>query len=221
MYAHRYCRTYAFLNHYTTIYAMRSEMTFFSTFLLLLLLFDPLGNIPPCISLLSRVSPERRQRVLIRELLFALFALVLFLAAGHVFLDLLSISSDALSLAGGVILFIIALRMIFPHHSSLSMEAIEDEPYVVPLAIPLIAGPAAMSTILLLMHEDPGRRGVWFAAILLAWGITSLILLSAGYISRIMSERSLRAIERIIGMILTVIAIQMMLQGIRQFVRTL
>lgn len=193
-------------------------MTIISATLLLILIFDPIGNIPTFVALLSRVEKQRRRRVLIRELLIALIALIVFLCAGHHFLRVLNIDQEALSLAGGIILFLIALRMIFPQKGGIFGEDTTDEPYLVPLAIPLIAGPSAMATILIFMQDNPEQWFKWTAAVFIAWLTTSVVLFFSEYLCRIISRRTLMAIERLFGMILTVIAVQMVLKGIRAFV---
>ncbi len=193
-------------------------MTLVSAALLLFLVMDPLGNIPFFLTALRRVGPERRRRVIIRELLIALGVLVFFLFTGQFVLDLLRISEPALTTSGGVILFLIALRMIFPSQERPLAENVDEEPFIVPLAIPYVAGPSTLATELLLMSREPERWPVWLAALLLAWGGNALILYFSSGIGRFLSMRGLTAIERLMGMVLITISIQMMITGIHEVV---
>ena len=188
-------------------------MTLLSAFVLLFLVMDAFGNIPLYLSALAPVAPERRARVIARELLAALVVLIVFLFAGPLILRALGISEGALSIAGGIILFIIALRMIFPQHGSMAEEDL-GEPFIVPLAIPFVAGPSAMATLMLVMSEDPARWPEWLLALVLAWGVTAGILLAAGRLSRVLGRRGLIALERLMGMVLTALAVEMFLRGL-------
>ena len=192
-------------------------MTLVSAFLLLFLVMDPAGNVPVFLSALKPVPPERRRLVVVRELLIALGVLVLFLFAGPTVLQALGISEQALSIAGGIILFLIALRMIFPGQGSPAGDEIEGEPFVVPLAIPLLAGPSAMASVMLVMSTDPDRWPTWLAALLLAWSASALILLLANRLSRFFGRRGLIAIERLMGMILTAVAVEMFMRGLAAY----
>ncbi|MEO0368181.1 MAG: MarC family protein [Pseudomonadota bacterium] len=196
-------------------------MTFFSAALLLFLVMDPLGNIPLYLTALKNVPQERRVAVIIRELLIALAIMVLFLFSGQAFLSALRISEPALTTTGGVILFLIALKMIFPSEARATSPANEDEPFIVPLAIPYVAGPSALATLLLIMNNEPGRWQEWLGALFAAWFLAGLILLSAGPLARVLRNRGLVAIERLMGMILIAIAIQMLMNGIVEFIATI
>lgn len=192
-------------------------MTVFSAALLMFLVLDPIGNIPVFLSILGGYAPERARRILLRELAIALVVLLVFLAGGRYLLEVLYISEPALSIAGGIILFLIALKMIFADVQEIFRHSPDGEPFVVPLAVPLIAGPSAMATVLLLMAREPGRWPEWLAAVLGAWLVSGVILLSASFFSRILGRRGLTAMERLMGMLLTTVAVQMFLQGIQQF----
>jgi multiple antibiotic resistance protein len=193
---------------------LRSPVTLISAALLLFLVMDPLGNVPFFLTELKRVRPERRRLVLVRELLIALAVLVLFLFTGGVMLDLLRISSTALTVAGGVILLLIALRMIFPTRDSSLQEELPGEPFIVPLAIPYLAGPSALATELLITNQDPSRWPEWLGAVLLAWFATAIIVYFATDLGRLLGERVLIAVERLMGMVLVAVAIQMLLTGL-------
>jgi multiple antibiotic resistance protein len=151
----------------------------------------------------------------------ALGVLCLFLFFGRFILEGMQISQAALSMAGGVILFLIALRMIFPATASGDEERYEEEPLIVPLAIPFIAGPSALALVTLLATQSPERIWVWFGALTTAWAASTVILLTGEALRRLMGERVIRAVVRLMGMILTTLAIQMLLTGVRAFVKSL
>lgn len=192
-------------------------MTLISAALLLFLVMDPLGNIPLFLTALKNVPPSRRLKVIVRELFIALFVMIAFLFSGQAFLSALHISEPALTATGGVILFLIALKMIFPQASH-AQNANDEEPFIVPLAIPYIAGPSALATLLLIMNGEPERWPEWLGALFAAWFLSGLILMSAGPLAKILRNRGLIAIERLMGMILVAIAIQMLMDGIAKFV---
>jgi multiple antibiotic resistance protein len=195
-------------------------MTTTSAAVLLFLVMDPLGNIPFFLAALSRVEPDRQRLVVVRELSIALAVMVAFLFGGRFFLDLLQVSEPALTTAGGVILLLIAIRMIFPSAQRPLEEAVEGEPFVVPLAIPYVAGPSALATELLLMSREPSRWLDWLVALLAAWLATGIILYFSSGMRRFLSERGLRAIERLMGMVLITVAIQMLMTGIDRFLES-
>lgn len=192
-------------------------MTLISAALLLFLVMDPLGNIPLFLTALKNVTPSRRLKVIVRELFIALFVMIVFLFSGQAFLSALHISEPALTATGGVILFLIALKMIFPQASN-TQNANDEEPFIVPLAIPYIAGSSALATLLLIMNGEPERWPEWLGALFAAWFLSGLILMSAGPLAKILRNRGLIAIERLMGMILVAIAIQMLMDGIAKFV---
>ncbi len=187
---------------------------------LLFVVMDPLGNIPIFLAVLDKVAPERRYKVLIRELILALILLLAFLFAGRYVLAFLGLSQASISVAGGIILFLIALKMIFPVPRSMrdDYDDDHDEPFLVPLAVPMIAGPSAMAILLLLATAEPGRLGIWTLAVLIAWGATAVILLAAPQLKRLLGQRGLIATERLMGMLLVAIAVQMFLEGVTQFI---
>lgn len=189
-------------------------MTLFSAFMLLFLVMDPAGNVPLFLSALEPVAPERRRRVIARELLIALVVLVGFLFFGPALLRALGISESGLAIAGGIILFLIALRMIFPQHGGFA-EDVQGEPFIVPLAIPFVAGPSAMAAVMLVMSADPLRWPEWLAALVGAWAASSAILLAAPWLRRRLGRRGLVAIERLMGMVLTALAVEMFMRGLR------
>jgi multiple antibiotic resistance protein len=185
--------------------------------LLLFLVMDPVGNLPVFVSILETVPPQRRRRVLLRELTVAYMVLAAFLLAGKYLVRLLHVSSPALAIAGGVILFLVSLRMVFPGTRRDGPAGVEGEPFLVPLAVPLIAGPAAMTMLLIFATRHADELLRWFIALTLAWLSVCLILLLSGPIRRVLGRRGVRALERLMGMVLITLAIQMLLDGIRAF----
>lgn len=192
-------------------------MTLISAIILLFLVMDPFGNIPLFLPALANIDPKRRTRVVVRELLIALGALVLFLLTGRYLLQVLQLSEPALTIAGGIILFLIAIRMVFPPGDNSTQEHISGEPFIVPLAIPYVAGPSAISAVLLLSSRQPSAWAQWLLAIVVAWIASSIILLASSAMSRYLGERGIIAIERLMGMILVTVAVQMTATGITHF----
>jgi MarC family membrane protein len=193
-------------------------MSLASAFLLLFLVVDPLGNIPFFLSALQRVDAGRQRFVVIRELLIALVIMVVFLFAGRPLLGLLNISQPALTISGGVVLFLIAIRMVFPaaEHAT---EQVAGEPFIVPLAIPYVAGPSVLATEMLLMSREPSRWRTWLLAVVLAWAATAVILLLSQRLGRFLGERGMTAIERLMGMVLVALSVQMFLSGLEEYLR--
>jgi MarC family membrane protein len=191
-------------------------MTSVSAAILLFLVLDPLGNIPIFVTTLSRLEPKRARRVLVRELLIAYVVLALFLFASRFLLDLLQISQPTLSVSGGVVLFLIAIQMVFGTQEGAAQPP-DAEPFIVPLAIPLIAGPSALATVMLLTARQPERWPSWLLALTAAWAAAGAILLCAPELSRYLGRRGLTALERLMGMVLTTVSIEMFLKGIRGY----
>ncbi|GAB4190532.1 MAG: YhgN family NAAT transporter [Wenzhouxiangellaceae bacterium] len=195
-------------------------MDILSAAILLFLTLDPIGNVPICLSLLDEVAPERRLRVLLRELVLALLVLGLFLFTGPYILGFMHLRQESISIAGGIILFLIAIKMVFPVPRSVhSEEEFDGEPLLVPLAIPLIAGPSAIATLLLMVTREPQRIWHWSAALFAAWLVSAIILLSATRLKRLLGRRGLIAMERLMGMILVAIAVQMFLDGVSAYLK--
>ena len=185
---------------------------------LLFLVLDPLGNIPIFLSVLEDVAPERRTRVLLRELVLALLVLLAFLFFGQYLLGFLQLSEHAIRIAGGIILFLIALKMVFPVQlSAHAAEELQGEPLLVPLAVPMIAGPSAMAVVMLLATNSPDRMTEWVLALMAAWLLSSLILFSATGLKRFLGRRGLIAMERLMGMLLIALAVQMLLEGVSSY----
>lgn len=188
----------------------------------LFLIMDPLGNIPVFLSVLSQVAESRRRIVLIRELLIALVLMLIFLFSGPKLLALLSLSAEAVSIAGGLVLMIIAIRMIFPLRGGpMGDDDSDAEPLIVPLATPMIAGPSILATLVLLVERQPERSTDWLVALLIAWSVSAVILISSQVLYRLLGKRGLKAIERLMGMILISISVQMLINGIENWMQTL
>ena len=181
---------------------------------------DPLGNVPLFLSLLNQVDSKRRIIIILRESLFAFLILTIFLFGGDDILEGLHITEQALGIAGGIILFLIAIKMIFPPESNNKPERVIGEPFIVPLAIPLIAGPSAMTTVILFASQEPEHSGKWFIALALASAISTLTLLFADHLRKLLGQKGLIALERLMGMVLTTVAVQMFLTGLETYFRT-
>ena len=191
-------------------------MKIFFNAITLLLIMDPLGNIPPFLSALKKVDDDRRRKVLVREILIAYVVLLAFLFAGKYVLRLLSLQEETISIAGGIVLFLIALRMVFPREDA-TRDALEGEPFIVPLAIPFIAGPSTLAALLLLQQSLDTLQ--LFLALTLAWIATAVILLSSTVLYRLLRQRGLIAVERLMGMVLVMLAVQMFINGVARFMK--
>lgn len=191
-------------------------MTTLSATLLLLTIMDPLGNVANFVAGLRHVPQERRVRVIARELLIALLILLVFLFCGRWLLGLLHLKEEALFISGGVVLFLIALKMVFPSPGREGDETMM-EPFIVPLATPLIAGPSVLATLLVLVSSQPDKIFDWLIALVVAWAITAAVLLFAPAIARVLKEKGSMAVERLMGMLLVMVAVQMFLNGIEHY----
>ena len=197
------------------------DVSFTSAIVILLLVMDPIGNIPLFVSLLRQVEPARRTRVILRECAIAFAVLLVFVFLGAAILGVLGLSDPSLTIAGGIILFLIALRMIFRRPEGIFGDTVSGEPFIVPLAIPSIAGPAAIATVMLLASRAPQRLLEWCLAVSVAMLVTAALLVSADRLAKLAGEHGLLAFERLMGLILTAIAVEMLLRGIETFVRGL
>lgn len=186
---------------------------------MLFLIMDPLGNLPIFMSVLKGIDEKRKTKVVLRELLFALVILMIFLHSGQALLSFLNIEQETVSIAGGIILFIIALRMIFPKPGGVMNLPPGEEPFIVPLAVPMIAGPSTMAALILLANQEPNQMTQWSLALFAAWLASAAILLMSNKVHKYLGEKGLRAIERLMGMILVMIAIQMLLNGVTSFIQ--
>lgn len=202
-------------------YPLTMNYTFVSATILLILITDPVGNIPIFANALKHVAPERRARVILREVLIAFALLLTFMFIGESFLRVMNLSALSLQIGGGVILFLIALRMIFPPPEAAATTEPQAEPLIVPLAIPAIAGPSALATVLLLVSQAPEKRLEWIAALCVTMTASAVVLVLAERIQRVAGDRFVVALERLMGLVLVAVSIEMMLRGIRIFIKQL
>jgi MarC family membrane protein len=197
------------------------EYNFVSATVLLILITDPLGNIPLFISSLRTVTPHRRAIVILREVAIAFGILLAFMLAGDRFLRMMSLTDLSLRIGGGIVLFLIALRMIFPHPDGLTGAQRGGEPLIVPLAIPALAGPSALATVMLLTSQAPGKMLEWIGALTVTMVVCAIVLVMAERIQQWLGEATVTAFERLMGLVLVAISVEMMLGGIRTFVHQL
>jgi len=195
------------------------EHTFASATILLLLITDPLGNIPIFVNSLRAVPAERRARVILREVMIAFGLLLSFMFVGQSFLKAMSLSDVSLQIGGAVVLFLIALRMVFPPPAQ-DTPIPEVEPLIVPLAIPALAGPSAMATVLLLVSQAPERRLEWVAALTVTMAVCAVVLLLADRLQRVVGLRVVSAFERLMGLILVSISVEMLIRGLKSLAQS-
>jgi len=194
------------------------DHSFLSALVLLLLVLDPLGSLPIFISVMRVVEPGRRTHVALRESAIAFSVLALFMVGGQGFLNLMRLSERSLEVAGGVILLIIAMRMIFATGAEIyANQGPPREPFIFPLAVPLLAGPSAMATVLLLASRQPDRVLEWMGALTVAMLVSGTVLLLADRIRRLLGASVVSAIEKLMGLLLTAVAVEMILAGLKRY----
>lgn len=186
-----------------------------SAAVLLFFLMDPLGNIPVLLSVLRDIEPKRQRAIIARELGIALVILIIFLYAGKPLLNFLNLQQETVTISGGIILLIIGLRMIFPKPEGIMGANPDGEPFLVPIAIPLIAGPSILAMLILMTQSSPDKMGNWLLSLIVAWAASAVIMLSAPFLLKILKHRGLTALERLMGMILVMLSVQMLINGIR------
>ena len=191
-------------------------MTVLAAIFLLIIIMDPIGNVPVFLSILKNIPLERRKKIIIRELIIAFAILLFFMFIGRYLLQLLQIEQSSLGIAGGIILFIIAIRMIFPGTKPMFTHNEEAEPLIVPLAIPMLAGPSAIAAVILLMAQEPGRWIEWVFVVFVASLISGIILISSEALGSKLGNRALTAIERLMGIFLIMVSVDFILDGIKQ-----
>jgi MarC family membrane protein len=194
------------------------DANFVSAVVLLLIVCDPLGNIPIFVSALQDVPRERRRSIILRECLIAFAVLVVFVFIGDPFLRLLGLSELSLQIGGGVVLMLVALRMVFPTPQGVFGQTPGGEPFIVPLAVPALAGPSALATVLLLVSREPARLWQWVAAIAVVMAASAVVLALSERIMRFLGERVTLAFERLLGLVLAAVAVELILRGIKTFV---
>ncbi|WP_422667350.1 YhgN family NAAT transporter [Buchnera aphidicola] len=187
-----------------------------STTILLTLIMDPLGNLPIFMAILKKIEPRRQKIIVIREMIIALIIMLLFLFIGEKILNILNLKTETVSISGGIILFFIALSMIFPseniENNSMSLD---EEPFLVPLAIPLVAGPSLLATLMLLSHQYLNNISSLVLSLFISWLLTLIILLLSGFFLQFFGIKGANALERLMGLILIMLSTQMFLDGIK------
>ncbi|MGO4476763.1 MarC family protein [Massilia sp. 2TAF26] len=195
--------------------------SFFQTFILLLLVTDPFGNVPLFVTALKEVEPARRPRIVVRECAIAFLLLLVFMFFGRHFLEALHLTDISLRIGGAVILLIIAIRMIFPHPDGVLGRSEGGEPFIVPLAIPALAGPSALATVLLFTSQTTAEVMVHVAALAAVGLVWLAVFLAAERLQKALGAQVMTAFERLMGLILTAMSVEMLLGGVRAFVKTL
>lgn len=193
-------------------------MNLFTLTIILFLIMDPIGNISSFLTVLKGLPQERRKFVILREMLIALTAMLAFNFLGEHIFNILEISESTLHLASGAILLLVAIKILFPSTDSLRANLPAGEPFITPLAIPLIAGPSLLATIMLFAHMEPSMPTM-FIAIIIAWVLAALVLLCGSRLQKLIGSNGLMACERLMGMVLIMIAIQRIAEGIQTFVK--
>ena len=194
-------------------------MSLIQAIVLLFLIMDPIGNLPIFNSILKDRTTHERVKIILRELIFAYILLIGFLVLGDYIQSYLSLRVSTLHIAGGIILLLVALGMVFP---GIGMKVVDknDEPFFVPLAMPLIAGPAAIAIVLILGSSQPTDTLTWVIAVSIAWSITAIILVPSPWLFKIIDEKTARILEKLMGMILIMLAVQMFLNGVELYIDT-
>ena len=202
---------------------MDATFPIFSTAFLIFFILDPLGNVPLLLSILKNIDKKKHSKIIIREMLIGLLILIVFLFFGEQFLNLFHLQTQAITIAGGIIFFVISLKMIFPSADGRDLFVMKkgDEPLIVPIAVPMIAGPAALATLLVLAKTNAEHSGALFLSLLLAWTMSAVVLLCSPYLYKLLKEKGLTALERLMGMLLLIMSVQMFIDGIRSLLPTL
>lgn len=193
------------------------DHTFLSAFILLLLVLDPFGSLPIFIPVMRTVAPARRRLVALREVAIAFGVLLAFMFFGEAFLRVMRLSERSLEVAGGVILLMVAIRMIFSQGGAVYGVPDDREPLIFPLAVPLLAGPSAMATVLLLASRQPDRLAEWIGALACAMAVSGVVLLSCNRLRRWLGDSVVSAFEKLMGLVLTAIAVEMILAGLKRY----
>lgn len=200
---------------------MTNDFSIISTMMLLFFVLDPFGNVPLLLSILKNASQKQRYKIIVRESIIGLFILLIFFFFGEKFLNVFHLQTEAITIAGGIIFFVISLKMIFPNaHGDSIFSSKEDDPLVVPIAMPLIAGPGALATVLVLVKTNTEHLEALFVSLSLAWAISSMVLLFSPMLYKVLKNKGLTALERLMGMLLLIMAVQMFIDGIGGLVQT-
>lgn len=192
-------------------------MSLLTITLTLLLIMDPIGNVQSFLTLMNDTPPERQKKVIIREMLIAFAFMLLFNFIGEYIFAFLELSEPSLRISSGVILFLIAIKILFPGPESLRLNLPRGEPFIIPLAVPLLAGPGLLATIMLYANLETCEP-MMFTAIVVSWLIAASILLLSKQLYRLLGKNGLSASEKLIGMVLVMLAIQRFMEGVQQII---
>lgn len=192
-------------------------MTIPSSLITLVIVMNPFGNIPVIAAMLKNIPKERHFKLMLRESIFALALLLIFTTSGSMLLSFLNLTHASINVAGGLILFLIAIKMIFPATGTDKASGQVTEPFIVPIATPLIAGPSSLALVILIGTQGATEIQYPLTAVAIAWIVNSIILMTGLHFSKFLGQKGLAALERLMGMLLTTIAVQMLLSGIKNF----
>jgi multiple antibiotic resistance protein len=186
--------------------------SFFAISLTLFFVIDALGNIPSYLNLLKPYDKKKQRLIALRELFIALGIMIIFNYLGRILLTLLDIHEATVQLSGGIVLFLIAIRLIFSSEDEKAKWK-EQEPFIVPIATPIIAGPSVLSVIMIFAQEESSAKLTVLGAIFLSWFLSSILFLFARPIYNLVKDKGLNACQRLMGLIVALIAVQLFLQG--------
>lgn len=199
---------------------MQETFKILSTAIVLTFILDPFGNVPLLLTILKEFDKKKHRKIIIREMLFGLVILLLFLFAGKSFLNLFHLETNSVQIAGGVIFLIIAIKLIFPNADGKNIFASQGEPFIVPIAMPMVAGPSALATLLVMSNQNPDNIMGLTASLLIAWTITAVTFLLSPLLFKVLRKKGLIALEKLMGMLLLMMAVQMILDGFRVYVNS-
>lgn len=196
------------------------EIPLFTIIVILFLIMDPIGNISSFLQMVDKLPPKRVRWIVFREMLIALAFMLFFNFLGEFIFLVLQLDNQTVELASAVILFLTAIKILFPASNSLRANLPKGEPFIIPLAVPLIAGPSLLATIMLLAHLESSQPAM-LIAILIAWAAAMIVLLFARQLQRALGSNGLMAGERLMGMLLVMLAVQRCMEGIQEFIISL
>lgn len=190
----------------------------FATALTFFLITNPIGNSPAIIALIKDFSFSRQKKILIRESFLAMILALFFQFFGALFLGLINVEGYTVTLCGGILLFIVALDMIFPHHEAVTQKKEEAEPYLVPIATPLLAGPA-LFTIIMLYTQQQSLVEITLAIVISSFTVMGVLVVTP-YLIRQIGNRGLTALEQLMGLVLSMMSMQMIVKGVALFINS-
>lgn len=195
-------------------------MSLFSIALTFFLVTNPIGNTPAIVALVKDFDFERQKKILFRESIFALLIAIFFQFFGEVFLGMLNVKDYAVTISGGILLLLTSIRMIFPSDKTPGkVQQKKQDPFIVPIATPLLSGPGLLTIIMLYARQEPSELKILFA-ILIAWVGVIAVLAAAPYLQKLIGKKGLMALEQLMGMILALISTEMIVNGSRLFIKT-